>query len=323
MESNISFSDSLITKTFSLSRPIRFFLILIVNMSSSMCSFLLLYHLFTKRILRIAIHNHMLIVLLLAILVVQLIDMPLYLKYLYLGFVWPQTAAMCFTWWYIDMSFYDTIVILLAWTSFERHILIFHRQLISTRKKIWLFHYFPMIFFLIYPLTFYLLVLFIPSCDNKYLFNYTRDWCNYQPCYYNNKILDLYDTLMNAAIPCFLIALFSIALVIRVLWTKYVRFRRPIQWRKYRRMTVQLSLIASVFVIFNLPLLIYYVMSTCGSLPTNADDEVLPYFLFSANFSVLLLPFVIVFSFPRKYWQEEWQKIKRTIQQRENVIDPR
>jgi hypothetical protein len=128
---------------------------------------------------------------------------------------------------------------------------------------------------------------------------------------------------MNAAIPCFLIALFSIALVIRVLWTKYVRFRRPIQWRKYRRMTVQLLLIASFFVVFNLPLLIYYLMITCGNLRTNADDQVLPYFVFSANFSVLLLPFVIVFSFPRKYWQEEWQKIKRTIRHRENIIYPK
>jgi hypothetical protein len=149
---NISFSSD----QFSLPRSVEFSLIFIVNIPSTLCSFLLLYHLFTKRSLRTALHNHMIIVLLLAILIVQLIDMPLYLKYLYLGFVSPQTTAMCIIWWYIDIGFYDTIVILLAWASFERHILIFHYKLISTRKKLWLFHYFPMIFFLVYPLSFYL-----------------------------------------------------------------------------------------------------------------------------------------------------------------------
>jgi F0F1-type ATP synthase membrane subunit b/b' len=60
-------------------------------------------------------------------------------------------------------------------------------------------------------------------------------------------------------------------------------------------------------------------MQICGSLPANVNDQILPYFLFAANFSVLLLPFVIVFSLPKKL---QWKKIKQTIQQRQNMIYP-
>jgi hypothetical protein len=171
---NISSSNFLFDPASSLPRSVRFILIFIVNVPSTFCSLFVLHHLLTKRTVRRAVHNHMIIVLLLAILIVQLIDMPLYLKYLYLGFVWPQTSTMCFAWWYIDICFYDTIVILLAWTSFERHILIFHSHLVSSRRKQWLFHYFPMVFFIIYPLSFYLFALLIPSCEDKFLFDYTE-----------------------------------------------------------------------------------------------------------------------------------------------------
>lgn len=320
-EYNVSFSDSSAAEDqFSLPRSVQFSLIFIVNIPSTICTLLLLYHFLIKYKLRIAIHNHMIILLLFTILIVQLIDMSLYLKYLHLGYVSPQTTAMCFIWWYVDITFYDTIVILLAWTSLERHILIFHSKLVSTTIKLWIFHYIPMILFLIYPLSFYLFVLLIPTCEDKYLFDFQAGWCNYQPCYYNDEFLSLYDTLMNAAIPCLLIALFSIILVLRILWTKYIRFHRPIEWKKYRKMTIQLVLIALFFLLFNLPLLIYDLMDTCGSLPIDINDQIFPYFFFAANFSVLLLPFVISFSLPKKIWSKQWETIKQIVRQGQNRI---
>ncbi len=63
-------------------------------------------------------------------------------------------------------------------------------------------------------------------------------------------------------------------------------------------------------------------MEVCGSLPTNVNEEILPYFLFSANFSVLLLPFVIIFSLPKKFWRQQWRKIKVPIQKHPNVVHP-
>ena len=317
----MEFNNTNLTLTdepFSLPRSVRFCLIAIVNIPSTICSLLLLYHLFTKRSLHAALHNHMIMVLLVIILFIQLIDMPFYLKYLHLGYVSPATTGMCLVWWYIDIAFYDTVVILLAWTSFERHILIYHSQLLVIRRNLWLLHYLPMIVLLVYSLSFYLFVLLIPTCDEKYLFDYSQGWCNYNPCYYDNNALSLYDNLMNATIPCLLIALFSILLLCRVVWTKEIRFHRSIQWRKYRKMSIQLFSIATFFVIFNLPLLFYYSMEICGSISTPDDNHILPYLSFLANFSVLLLPFIISFSFPIKIWKEQWQAIK----QRQNLIHP-
>ena len=309
--SNITLPDISNEIPFSISRSIRFILISLIDIPSTFCSIFILYHLLTKKTLRNALHNHMIILLLFTILIIQIIDMPLYLKYLYLGFVSPQTSSMCFFWWYIDIGFYDTIVILLAWTSFERHIFIFHRHIFLRKKTLYMFHYFPMIFFLFYPLIFYFFALLFASCDDKYLFDFTIGWCNYQPCYYQIRSLNLYDTLMNATIPCLLIALFSIILLLRVIWTNYTHFHQPIRWRKYRKMTIQVFLIALFFLLCNLPLLIYYLMQLCRSLPTDVNEQILPYFLFSANFSVLLLPFVIIFSLPKKLRKIQCQTVRQ------------
>ncbi len=58
-------------------------------------------------------------------------------------------------------------------------------------------------------------------------------------------------------------------------------------------MTKRSFLIALFFVVFNLLLLIYYLMDICENLSTDLDDQILGRFLFSANFSALLLPCVI------------------------------
>ncbi|CAF1481781.1 unnamed protein product [Adineta steineri] len=234
--------------------------------------------------------------------------MPLYINYFRLGFVWPQKPIICFIWWYINYAIYGTIVIFLAWTSFERHLLVFHHQLFTTQQKQWLFHYFPMIFFTLYPIIFYLLVLLIPSCNDKYLFDYTEDICHYYPCYYYTKILNLYDILINGIVPCLLIGLFSIILLLRIIWEKRVRLGRPIQWRKYRKMTIQLLLISLIFVLFNFPLLIYYLMIICGNFSLNINPQIVRYFLFLESFTVLFLPFVILFSLPKQYWRKKWRK---------------
>jgi hypothetical protein len=66
---------------------------------------------------------------------------------------------MCLARWYIDNVFYETIAIRLAWTSFERHIIVSHNPFV------WLFHYFSMIFFTLYELIFYFSGLLVPACE--------------------------------------------------------------------------------------------------------------------------------------------------------------
>ncbi|CAF5036316.1 unnamed protein product, partial [Rotaria sp. Silwood1] len=77
-------------------------LLIIILIPSIICSFLHLYHLISKRTLRVALNNHPIIALICTTFFIQLIDIPLYIHYLRLGYVWPQTAVYCVIWWNTD-----------------------------------------------------------------------------------------------------------------------------------------------------------------------------------------------------------------------------
>ncbi|CAF4440042.1 unnamed protein product, partial [Rotaria sp. Silwood2] len=105
---------------------IRFSFMLPINIISIFCTFLQLYYMLKKPVLRKALNNHSFIILLITGLATQAIDVPLYLNYLRLGYVWPQTPALCFIWWYADVSTFEATIMLMMWASFERYVLIFH-----------------------------------------------------------------------------------------------------------------------------------------------------------------------------------------------------
>lgn len=299
------------TETSSLSRSIRFWLLILIDIPSIICSLVLFYYLLRKKTLRTALNNHVIIIFLFTSLFTQLIDVPFYLNFLYLGFVWPQTLFLCIIWWYAGTTMYNTTSILVAWLSFERHILIFHDKLISTRKKQWIFHYIPMIFLLLYPILFHILVLIIPSCNETFSYNYNQDWCNFSPCYYNNKFLSLYDLIIHSILPCLLIVLFSLILFIRIIWKRNIRLNRIIQWKKYHQMIKQLLSISLLFILFNLPLMIYYFLYILQYLSDDINPQIELYLTYLTYFSVLLLPFVILFSLSINFWKKLLDFIRR------------
>ncbi|CAF4568040.1 unnamed protein product [Rotaria sp. Silwood2] len=90
----------------------------------------------TKSALRHTLNNHSIIAILFGVLGSQLIDVPFYMNYTVLGYVWPQNPFLCQLWWYADVGTYQTTIILITWMSFERHILIFHDRLLLIRNTI-------------------------------------------------------------------------------------------------------------------------------------------------------------------------------------------
>ena len=128
----------------------------------------LLYHLFFNRTLRQALHNHVIIVLLIIALMCNLIDIPAYITYLSLGYVWISTSAFCNLWWFIDIGLFDMIAMLMAFATIERHILVFRRGWVSTQTKRFLLHYLPLTILIIYDTVFYLVVIIFPPCENVY-----------------------------------------------------------------------------------------------------------------------------------------------------------
>lgn len=276
---------------FSLPPSIRFLLLIIFDIPSLTCSFYLLYYLITDRNLRKALNNHAIVVLLFLGLFSQLIDIPFYLNYLRIGYVWPQINFSCILWWFAATGISNIINLIMAWASIERHILVFHdRYLLTTKHRFWL-HYFPLLILLLYGFSYYIIILLIYPCENMYA--YTYDWCFY-PCYYDNENLAFYDTIINSIVPIPIIIIFNILLIIRVLKQKQILHQR-FQWRKYRKIIIQLLSISGLFLFFNLPMTCLVLAHVCG-LPDGGAGQFEDYTYYLYHFITLLLPFVCLMS---------------------------
>lgn len=281
--------------------PLRFWLFLSLDIPAVLCSIFALYHLLKERQLREAIPNHATILILLFNLVYQVIDIPLHLQYFSTGVVRPATPALCLIWWFIDYGFFFISLVLLMWASFERHILIFHTSMIDTQRKRLLVHYLPLFMLVTFMLLFYSVVIFAPPCQNT--FDYTKDLCGTSGCYGSLQFLGMVERIGFAIVPTFLIAIFSAALVIRVIWQKY-RIRRILEWRRQRKLIVHLVSMSSVYLCFDLPLSIINLVRLCG-LP-EWGESALPVVFYLSYFPILLLPIVCLGSIP-----ELWKKVKK------------
>jgi len=121
------------------------------------------------------------------------------------------------------------------------------------------------LFFIIYDLLFYIVVIYFLPCENTYV--YTTPVCGALPCYQSNTILGLWEFFVNTTAPILIEAIASVLLVFRV------------QWRKYRRMILQLFFVSSLNIILNLPISLVPLAHLCG-LPEEYGIEVELFFSF-------------------------------------------
>ena len=107
----------------------------------------------------------------------------------------------------------------------------------------------------------------------------------------------MWDALVHQTLPNVVIAVFSMALLARVLWRKY-QVQHRIQWRRHRKMTVQLLSISLLYLIFAFPLTLMNLMYIC-CLPANVGGEVWDYFLLFNYGLLLFVPFACTLSLPQ------------------------
>lgn len=288
-------TNSFQTSEISLSRTVRFALLLLFDIPAITCSIFVLYHLITNRHLRLALHNHTIIVLLLLALVFQLTDVPMYLNFTRRGAVWPETPGHCLIWWLVDLGFYNTVGIVLAWASVERHILIFHADWTSTKKQRILIHYIPLITLLLYATIYYTIVIFFPPCQHYY--DYTLPVCSACPCHLLDPVLGMWEMGVHGCLCTIIITVFNIALLIRVLMYN-TRGHRLFNWKKCHKVMIQVVCIATLYALFNFPIMIIWVARLCG-MPRDAGVEVEHYAFFLTYWVMLLLPVVALLSLPR------------------------
>ena len=270
---------------------IQFWLLLIFTVLSLLCSLIVIYRYLSNQNLRNGLHNHSILLIIIINVLVIFTDVSWMLDNLRReGEVWSPTAAFCVIWWILDDTLYGLQTGILAWASIERHILIFHSKYVSTRKQKLLYRCLPPSILIIYQLSFHVSVLVFPSCEN--VFHFDEIQCGSNPCYLKITFLSLWDLIVNSVIPTLIIAIFNMALLYRIIAQKQ-RLRQPIQWRKHRRMSVQLLSLSAVYLFLNLPMIVIMLIQ----LIQDADPQVgfgAQLYIFILTYSVTLsLPFVV------------------------------
>jgi hypothetical protein len=80
-----------------------------------------------------------------------------------------ETPSFALIWTYIDYGFSNIQLILFAWTTIERHILIFYSKCVLTKTKRSFVHYLPIMSILIYSLGYYLNIFFARTSMNTFV----------------------------------------------------------------------------------------------------------------------------------------------------------
>ena len=169
-----------------------------------------------------------------------------------LGYVSPSSPTYCTWWTFFEYSLEVIIALLTLVISIQRHILIFHDHILRIPVKRYLFYYFPLLICIIYPLVLYTVIILFYPCDGTQ-WDYTSSVCGFANCYLvYNKPLATFDLAAQTGLPTVLIIIANVSLVIRVVKHKYRREQR-INWRKQRRLTLQLLSLSVLFLIAWLP----------------------------------------------------------------------
>lgn len=276
-----------------ISSKAKFCLYLITLIPSFICTLFVLYYLLFVRTLRRSLHNHVIIVLLFTVLFCELTMYPWMLYYLAKSNIWQRSYVFCVIWNFIDWAVYMLQLHLFAWATIERHILIFHDRWVSTQRKRLCFHYLPVIVIFIYWLIFYAYIYFYPICQNEH--DDSNMIC-VNTCSFNILSYRVFDTLFNNIFPSSTIVLSSVTLLIRILRQKY-RMHQQIQWKKHRKMTIQILSISTLYLLLTTPWAMTTLFKICGleSIVTEAYESYSGLFSY---FIVLLFPFVSLLSLP-------------------------
>ncbi|CAF1382075.1 unnamed protein product [Adineta ricciae] len=280
MNSTFANEESLAYQQLPITFPVRFWIYLISNTLSLPCCFFILFHLLFNRNLRETLSNHIIIVILLLVLIMECTYFPLAIHYYRLGGNWHVQRPFSQLWTYSLFGFFPTQTVVFAWCTIQRHILIFHSQLLATKANRILVHYIPLVVVPMYCLIYYALNIFIS----------VHPICQYV------DIQSTIDIIVHQITPIVIIITSTLALFFRF-QRQRAHLRQSMQWRKQRKLIIQVLSIVTVFGIFQFPWAVLESWYLFG-LPLSSLDAVQNYMLFFNCYSVHLFPFVCLGTIP-------------------------
>ena len=263
----------------------KFILMLILEIPAILLSILILIYFAMNRHARSKPKNHGWIVLLIVNFVQLIFDLPMPISYFHLNDVWPASNAYCAWWIWCEFSVNAIGLFLMSWISIERHLFIFHSHATLRRYwRKWVFHYIPIILCLIWaPVFFFVVVIIHPYCTNEWDFSSLT--CGI-PCYFTINILVQFDFIFDIVFPITMIMFANLTLVIRVIYQKMSR-HQVVNWRRHRRMVLQLWIVSSLYIGFWLPATITQLvqMTVMPSFMTNHLETM--------QFAIYLIPLLL------------------------------
>ncbi|UJR31083.1 hypothetical protein I4U23_018591 [Adineta vaga] len=227
---------------------VKFWLLLVLSIPSTICSILIFIYFFRQR-LKLTLDHHLTLVLVTGSFIQLTTNFPFIMIYNYFNFVIPTTTSFCLWWNWWEYASNGVLLFAMAWGSIERHLLVFSRTIMITRRKRIFFHVLPMLIACLYPVMFYFIVIILNPCQNQWNFN--EAFCGI-PCYlFSNPVLATYDLIADIVVPVLVVAIANVSLIIRVIWQKR---QHQVSWHRQRKLTRQLVTIAILYILFWFPL---------------------------------------------------------------------
>ncbi|CAF3555950.1 unnamed protein product [Rotaria socialis] len=284
-------------------RHIKFYLFISIELPSVSISIYIFYKFYHSYEIRSRINNHSILALLVVSFIALTTELPITLQYHSSGHVKPEDERFCLFWIWYNYSLKAIDLFLMAWTSIERHILIFHSYLVLTSIGKLKWHYIPLVISFVYVPLFYFLCVTIYPCENN--FDYSSHLCR-SICFHKITWLSTFDWITNILLPSLIIEFGSITLLIRIL-IQFKKMKRTIKWQATRKMTLQLISISSLYSIFWISFTLISVIRLFF-IPEFLDKMTLYYFHYSPYFVQLLMPCMCLFCLP-----ELWTSKNRVV----------
>jgi hypothetical protein len=153
----------------------------------------------TKRARKL-VQNHAITIMLIFNFVHLTVDVSIIISYRHLEYVLIFNPVVCLTQQFVDDGIWYGAIFMMLWISIEQHILIFHSPLVATARGCSLFHNIPLSVFPLYPLIFYIyMIFFLSLCGADHIFTQTH-----------LTGIVWFETLTHYTIPVSLIIVFSI-----------------------------------------------------------------------------------------------------------------
>lgn len=277
-------------------RLIKFVIFIIITPPALVCNGISVYYLTVDQTLRRTIHNHALLVLLIATLLCNLVEIPRVIDYLRVGIVFPQTEINCLLWQWCDCLLFGAVNVLMLWISLERYLLIFHGNLYRTARHRLLYHYLPLAMIIVYMHLFYAMAIFINPCEQ--LIDFSLPLCGF-PCFMSQARISLYDFITHTWIPLILGILLDVLLIIRVIYRKRIGVQQQgAHQRRHHKMAIQVLSISSLYSILQGPYSAVLFVQLFVPLPISILYVQTIYFYYLFWLLTLLLPFVSIGCLP-------------------------